>query len=222
MKTKTILALFMIFILLLCGCQNDYNNEEITYSDTLTFTYTFENSRDGWMGGLDDSSNNHHNKGIYLNCGLENMYTTKKISSKEGLLPLTSYKVNMTFDISSTLSSNNTIPLNKIVVNAGVVNVQPDIELIQKGNNKYFFISPNNEFDDPNTKLISLGNIDITDKSTNNRNASKNFEQTFNAFTNSNGDLWIIIGVDSDYEGTDTLFLDNINVNIERENATFS
>lgn len=244
-KIMSATAVFIMITLILFGCQNDYNDEEITHNDTITFTYDFEDSMDGWMGGLsgiasetladasinnasqgNDTLYNQPYEGIYLTCSSDKQnlfpYTTKKLSLDDGLSPLTSYRVNMTFDISYSPNRSNTIPINEIVINAGIVNVQPEVELIQRGDNNCFFIKPNNEFDNPSTKLISLGKIDVRDKQDNSKKTTKTFEQTFNAFTNSNGDLWIIIGIESDSKGTSSLLLDNINIYIEKGNATFS
>lgn len=244
MKTKIILSFFLL-IILLCGCQNNTSNDELdklTEDNTLNFNYTFDNSIEGFMGGLAgvfdddptdttitttvDNLTTQTNKGIFLTCGNENKdvykYTTKKISTQDGLSPLTSYKIYMSFNLSSNENKHNSIPLKEVIVHAGIVNICPDIELIQSDYNSYFLITPNKEFDTINNKLIPLGNMQINDESHDISGNTKTFEHTFNAFTNSNGELWIIIGIDSSHTGISSIFLDNVIIDVQKGKATFS
>lgn len=233
MSKKVILPI-LIVSLFLFGCQNKYSDNNTSKSDTLEFNYDFQNGTNGWMGGLagidgdtltdgfdinyvhaDYSLNDSSNNGIYLTCSTKNdnmfMYTTKKLSSRDGLSPLTNYEVDLNFEISSNENTNNTIPMDRLFIKAAVANIQPSIEVIEKGYNNYFFINPNTEDASRKISLTTLGNADMPNKDA---NGIKTFQQSFNATTDSNGDMWVIIGVDSDYKGNGSLFLDNIKISI--------
>ncbi|WP_113674353.1 hypothetical protein [Vallitalea guaymasensis] len=233
MNRKIILPI-LIVSLLLFGCQNKYSDNNTSENDLLEFNYDFQNGTDGWMGGLagiDDDSltsgfdinfahadyslDDNSNKGIYLTSSTKNnnmfMYTTKKLTSRDGLSPLSNYEVDLRFDILPAKNNNESIPMDRLFIKAAVVNIQPSIEVIEKGNNNYLFVNPNTEDASKKINLTTLGNA-----STLRSDGVKTFQESFNTTTNSNGEMWVIIGVDSDYKGNGSLFLDNIKISINR------
>ncbi|GMQ62529.1 hypothetical protein [Vallitalea maricola] len=233
MNRKIILPI-LIVSLLLFGCQNKYSDNNTSESHSLEFNYDFQNGTDGWMGGLagidgdtltygfdinfaqaDYSLNDNSNRGIYLTCSTKNnnmfMYTTKKLSSRDGLSPLSNYEVNLKFDILPVKNNNNSIPMDRLFIKAAVVNIEPSMQVIERGYNNYLFVNPNTEDASKKINLITLGNADAL-----NNNDIETFQESFNATTNSNGEMWVIIGVDSDYKGNGSLFLDNVNISINK------
>lgn len=101
-------------------------------------------------------------------------------------------------------------------VKAGVVNVEPAAELIdnENGDGKFYDINlDKGNLSDDGKDMITLG----TTLTNVNNNDSQTYSHTFNTSTNENGELWVVIGIDSFRENGNKLYLDNIKVNINEE-----
>jgi hypothetical protein len=230
MKRKIILSILIISFLL-SGCQNEYNNDT-SRSDILEIDYDFENGADGWMGGLahisheealtngfdinfahvDHPLNSSYNRGIHLTYRTtdNNMftYTTKRLGIRDGLSPLTNYHVNMKFDTLSVDNAINSIPMNKLFIKGTVINFQPSIEVKTIGYDNYLFVNPDADVGE-NINLTTLGNADMLSS-----DGYKTFEESFDITTNSNGDMWVILGIDSNDLGNSSLLVDNVKLSI--------
>jgi hypothetical protein len=244
MKKYTFFVLIILISLLVgCQNRNKDNTPNKTSdinNDSMEYTYDFEEDLDGWTGGYAGVSENYSmydydvnfsdnnsllfdgtNKGIYLtNNNVDTskndyMYTTKNFSRADGLLPLTNYLVDLKFDIAPSLINNiENVPYDKIQVKAGVVNIQPTTNFEKDDDNNYYYI----DLDDDNSineeNLTLLGNAAIEGLENKNSYIQKSFNKNFEVMTNSNGELWVIIGINTNYDGDSSLFIDNVSIKI--------
>lgn len=238
--TIVIIAMFLLF-----GCQSKSNNKIINDNElsdaenhSIEYTYDFEENMDGWTGGFAGVSENYmmdgydinfshgdyllmdsSNRGIYLtgNNLVSDMfmYTSKKFDSTDGLKPLTSYLVDVEFDVASNMATGvDNIPRDQIYIKAGVVNIQPRTELTEKDGNFFYINLDKGDKSSGGKDLTTLGNAAIAGLGED-VYGQKNFQQVFNVMTNSNGELWVVIGVDTAFKGTSALYVDNVTIKID-------
>lgn len=230
LKKITQILLISTIVISLVGCNGDNTRKE-KYKTNLN--YNFNESPDGWIGDfadlpvdadesfyelafqytdipVDDNGQqglmikgNNHSDDLF-------MYIARKF---DGLTPNTSYEVHLSFDMATNVPGGmmgiGGSPGSSVYVKAGVVNVQPKI-VEEDG---YYRINIDKANQSQSGKdMIVLGNIEKAD-STDDSFQYKPFETSFTITTNDKGEAWVIIGIDSGFEGLSQLYYGNINVN---------
>jgi len=226
-----IITITLICTLSACNVQNI-----ITGSNSVTFN--FQKDMQGWKAGFADLPvdydkdfyelgfkqanipvKDNKDKGILLKGNNHSddlfMYITKKIDSKYGLKPNTTYKLNIAFDIATNVPGGmmgvGGSPGASVYVKAGATNVEPKAEKNEDG---YYRMNIDKANQGESGKdMVVLGNIekiDSQDKSF----QYKHFETIFQAKTNDKGEGWIIIGTDSGFESLAELYFTNIKLTL--------
>ncbi|MFY0542602.1 copper amine oxidase N-terminal domain-containing protein [Brevibacillus sp. H7] len=208
---------------------------------SLQLTYDFQKGNDGWEAGFADLPqdyadndyrlqhkvdviplpNHATNKGFYLS-GMNRsddlfMYIYKKIGSEQGILPNTAYHITLAFDIATNEAGGafgiGGAPGESVYVKAGIVAQEPKTQPIdgfyrlnvEKGNQA-------NE----GTEMKLLGNVAKTD-SVDSSYELKHFVESFDVKSNEKGELYLIMGTDSGYEGLTSIYYTNIQLDIRKE-----
>lgn len=194
-----------------------------------TFTNNFFNGYDGWTGDFADypiTDSLHYqltfdrtklpapldtNTFSLMMSGINHsddlmMFIKRKIS---GLIPNTVYNLKFSIDVASKYPTHAAgiggAPGEavKVIVNAAAV--EPNKIIIDN----YFRLNLVYQPNDPpiDSTLQTIGHVGVEDTTTVytivNRN---NLSDPFKVKTDSNGEVWVLIGTDSGFEGTTTLY----------------
>lgn len=140
------------------------------------------------------------------------MYCYKNIGKEDGLKPNTKYEMNLNFTMATNIIGGMVgvggSPGESVFVKAGVVNKEP-MPVIDANN--YYRLNLDKANQSIGGKdLALLGNIVKTDGSMDESYAYKNFETKALLETDSEGNAFIVIGLDSGFEGKTEVYLDNI------------
>jgi hypothetical protein len=210
---------------------NKSNNE-----NTFTFNYDFNNSDNGWKGDFADlpvdynreiyeleyareliplNRSNTTNYGMKLK-GMNRsddlfMFMTKKVQELE---PNTMYSVKLQFGMYTNQSGGmlgiGGAPGEAVYIKAGVLGTEP--KAIKKDNsgilNYQMNIDKGNQMEE-GLDAQTLGNI-MKPESEKEGYQLVNFDYNTIMTTNSNGELFVLIGSDSGYEGLTKLYFDDI------------
>ncbi len=155
-------------------------------------------------------------KGLYLTGHNRSddlfIYTYKKIE-QEGLKSNARYEMNLTFDLATNIPSNTMgiggSPGDSVYVKAGIVNQEP--ANIKQDNYYRFNLEKGNQ-STSGEDLQVIGNLTKTDDSTDDSYTYKQFETQTIVETDEEGNAYIVIGLDSGFEGKTQVYLDNIQV----------
>ncbi|WP_052088151.1 copper amine oxidase N-terminal domain-containing protein [Paenibacillus wynnii] len=207
-----------------------------TVRDNLSISYTFNTSNEGWKGDFADLPVDY-NKEIYAlkyarallpiggnnttNYGLKLvganrsddlfMFLTQKV---ENLTPNTTYQVKLDIGMytkeSGGMSGIGGSPSESVYVKAAVLNKEP--KAVQKDDGSGLYYRMNIDKGDQSNEGVDakiLGNIT---KPNSDREGFQrvNFSYNTTVKTNSKGELFVMIGTDSGYEGLTTLYYDDI------------
>ncbi|MCY6356529.1 hypothetical protein [Clostridium sp. ZS2-4] len=202
-------------------------------------TFKFTENNEGWTGDFSDLPINNedfyelkfkhanipiegkNDKGLLLQGNNHSddlfMYITRKFDKNIGLIPNTTYKIDLSFDIATNVPGETMgiggSPGSSVYVKAGVVNVEPTSQA--KNGYLRMNIDKANQYQS-GKNMIVLGDIaKICSENKNSIDESfqyKHFTASFEITTNKNGEAWIIIGTDSGFEGLTELYYTNINV----------
>lgn len=142
------------------------------------------------------------------------MYVTRKLS---GLSPNTNYSLVFAIELASRYPGNSIgiggSPGSSVYLKAGAVPFEPkkvlkngfyELENVDKGNQA-----------EGGANLALLGDVG-TDNDTDDYQliTRTNADAPITARTNANGELWLIVGTDSGFEGLTTLYYSEINVTV--------
>ncbi|MFD2614149.1 copper amine oxidase N-terminal domain-containing protein [Paenibacillus gansuensis] len=208
----------------------------------LSFHSKFEQGLDGWTGGFADLPVDY-NKEIYelsfgkekipqdagsvVNYGLKLngvnrsddlfMYITRKY---DGLRKNTTYIAKLKFDMYTSESGGmigiGGAPAEAVYIKAGVLSKAPKVIEEKNGDGAYFRMNldkGNQGTEGPGVKIV--GNAVKPDSG---KEGFQRVQMTYEAkvTTNENGELHLLIGSDSGYEGRTTLYFDNIHFTLEK------
>jgi hypothetical protein len=140
------------------------------------------------------------------------MYVTKKLS---GLLPNTSYSLVFDIELASQYPSNSIgiggSPGGSVYLKAGGVSFEPK-KVLKDGHYTLENVDKGNQLQDgENLKL--LGNIGTGSDTEGYQLITRtNADAPVTVRTDANGELWLIVGTDSGFEGLTTLYYSKINV----------
>jgi len=239
MRSKTLFLLSLCFILLvLVSCSGGYEKE-------YQFAYTFNEDQEDRITGFADLPADY-DPAIYeldsgwseLPSGLEGsaiylsghnrsddlfMFLKKHV---DGLKPNTSYQVLFSIDLASNTPEGmmgiGGSPGESVYVKAGVVNFEPEViedtaswlrMNIDKGNqasegqdmiNLGTLANPNIDLDTFTGEEYALMTLDSQDR-------------VFSVTTDPGGNVWIIAGTDSGFEGPTTVYYDRVLITFTEE-----
>ncbi|MTI67974.1 MAG: copper amine oxidase N-terminal domain-containing protein [Firmicutes bacterium] len=142
------------------------------------------------------------------------LYAYKKIGKKDGLKANTKYQMNLRFkmatNVPGAMMGIGGSPGESVYVKAGIVNKEPD-SVIDDINHYRLNLDKGNQ-SKGGKDLALLGNVVKTDGSMDDSYGYKKFETKAVVKTDSEGNAFIIIGVDSGFEGKTEVYFDNITV----------
>lgn len=219
------------------GCKDD---DDLNPVEPKEFNYNFNANSDGWVGDFADYPNEPNVEEFYefefshsnLPSPLNNsdgalkqsgnnhsddlfMFVKKKIS---GLEPNTSYAVEIEIKIATNAASGSVgvggSPGESVFVKAGASTNEPMKVLDNSDNHYRMNIDKGNQATDGvNMKLIG----DFSNGTDLNDYTLKTLETTnaINVMSDENGNLWIIVGTDSGFEATTTIYYNQIKVNLK-------
>lgn len=137
--------------------------------------------------------------------------------SVTGLRPNSEYTISFDLEIASKYASNSFgiggSPGSSVYLKVGAVDKEPKVELL----GDYYAINiEKGQQSQGGPEMEVIGDIAIGDDKTEyeliNRNNSDN---PFKATTDANGNLWLVIGTDSAFEGLTTIYFNKINIDVE-------
>lgn len=170
----------------------------------LRFEYT---NRPANLGSTQKAillSGNNHSDDLF-------MFIKKKVT---GLRPNTEYILVFEVEFASNAEKNYVgvggAPGEGVYVKAGASNTEPR-KIVEGG----FYRLNIDKGDQSNSgnDMIVIGNIAVDSQEynlTTRSNSNQNFQ--FKATSNGSGELWLIVGTDSGFEGTTTLYYTKVNV----------
>lgn len=173
----------------------------------LEFNYTtLPEPLDQNKGSLMLSGNNHSDDLF--------MFITKKV---EGLARNTSYKLSFEVEFASNvpdgMSGIGGSPGESVFIKAGASPMEPEVLLDNDG--RYMLnIDKGNQSQNGEAMMVIGDFSNNTDKSSYTLKTINSTED-FNVTSNSNGELWLIIGTDSGFEGSTRIYYNSISVKIE-------
>jgi hypothetical protein len=136
------------------------------------------------------------------------MYMKKKVT---GLKADTDYTITFTIELASDL--NATVSgTGSVYLKAGATHIEPK-SVIEGGN--YILNIDKGDEGTAGRDVIMMGDITAPSNSTGYSLITRNntmANSRYVAKTNSNGELWLIVGTDSNLEGTTALFYTRVNV----------
>ena len=202
------------------------------------YTFTFSNGTEGWSGGFSDYSKNiegslslrfahttlpaplDRSNGAVMLSGVNRsddlfMYIKRRI---DGLLPDTAYALHYTVTFASNAPDNAVgiggAPGEGVTLKAGAVAHEP-LSVIDASGYCRINIDKGNQIAG-GKDMVVIGNFaNGTDR---HEYALKTVGNTlpFVAETDETGTLWLIVGTDSGFEGSTTIYYDRIDVRIEK------
>lgn len=230
---KSTLFLTTIFtgsLLTFSACQQ----ENVTAPVGLPYQSSFQRDGDGWVAGITDYGTAQDSimqfksalsglpvpldttrKSLMLESMNRSddafMFIKKKVT---GLQPNKDYSLLFEIELASKYGTNSIgiggSPGGSVYLKAGASPVEPVKEL------KDGFYSLNVDKGAQNndgTAAILLGNIGAGDDVTNYKLITRsNADKPFTAKTNAQGELWLLVGTDSGFEGLTTLYYSSIKV----------
>jgi hypothetical protein len=217
----------------LTACSDALNQDDGFY--ILNYWVDFSDSEDGWAGDFADYPTEydsaqyglkfeHTNLPAYLAnqnailmsgnnyCDDLFMFIKKKI---EGLRPSTEYTIVFSVEIASnapTGSIDGGKPGEGVFLKAGAVSTEP--KKVIEGEFYRINIDKGNH-GTPGEDMKVMGNIAVaatTDSYTFITRSNSSANQPMIVRSNSKGELWLVIGTDSDYEGLTSIYYTGVNV----------
>lgn len=229
---KKNVRLFLVMLVSLTGCSDD--DDSVDTGGAMEVTYDFNAGLDGWEADFADypvdeetfyelgyehgplpepldqdqnslkQSGNNHSDDLF-------MFIKRKMT---GLEPNRSY--DLTFDLEfATNAPDNSFgvggsPASSVYIKAGASQTQPSKEVdfediyrmnIDKGNQA-------SEGED----MINLGDFSNGSEDATYALKALNNEDPFTVQSDENGELWVIIGTDSGFEATTTIYYNKISI----------
>ncbi|MFW5865104.1 MAG: hypothetical protein ACOCUE_03475 [Candidatus Izemoplasmataceae bacterium] len=144
------------------------------------------------------------------------MILHKKLDTTNGLHPNTTYQIQVNFDIYTNVAANQVgvggAPGEGLFVKAGATNRLPSNHLTNANQFVDVNFFQNNQGGDA-VDFKTIGNI-AKEHSTDDSWELKSFTHTLMATTNEFGELWIVFGTDSGFEGTTSIYYTNVMIRL--------
>ena len=225
---------FSTLILALAGCQN---NDQTNVVEPTEYIYNFQEDSEDWAAGFADYPNeanaeefyelefshsmlpspqritdgalkqagNNHSDDLF-------MFVKKKITE---LVPYRTYNISMEIEFASNASNGATgiggSPAEDVFIKAGASTSEP-LKVIDNSDNYYRMnIDKGNQAQDgANMKLIG-DFANGTESSAYNLVTLKTMN-SISVESDSNGEIWVVVGTDSGFEGKTTIYYNKIKV----------
>lgn len=234
MKTTIKLCLLTLLAVLSFGCDEE-EDDVVTPGQTLS--YDFEQGTEGWEGGmadfLKDWDRSRFEFGFSheaLPAGVEEEGMALKISGRNisddlflfmkkqvtGLEPNHTYRVTFQIELASKYPEQfagiGGSPGASVYLKAGGAPIEP--MPVEEGDYIRMNIDKGNQAQGGEAMVV-LGNIGIPgDEETYRLIQRDNLQDPIQVTTDSNGSLWLIMGTDSGFEGTTTLYYNSVEVQL--------
>lgn len=236
MKFKILLYSFIIISLnVLISCTKDDDGEDHPFQ---TFTFTFEEGTQGWEAGFSDYPADWEQERFEFDFihsdlpesisqnGKSLMITGRNISDDlfmfikrefTGLKPSHTYQLRVQVELASQYPEQSVgiggSPGASVYLKAGGSTLEP--LSITENENKVMNIDKGNQ-SQGGADMLVLGTIGIPGEDfTYQLIRRDNLNQPINVQTDASGNLWVIIGTDSGFEGTTTLYYNAIEVRLQ-------
>tara|TARA_R100001369_G_scaffold29172_3_gene52517 strand:- start:1 stop:696 length:696 start_codon:yes stop_codon:yes gene_type:complete len=231
MKTYKILMLLGIFFFMACESNDDSDSE------TLIFDYNFTTDREQWDGDFADYplgeeeffelifeysslpapldqtngalkiSGNNHSDDLF-------MFVKRKIT---GLTPNKSYNIDFNIEFASNVADGEFgvggSPGESVYIKAGAT-LQEPLKVLDDEEHYRLNIDKGNQAQG-GSDMIVLGDFsNDTDQNIYTLKTLRN-SSPFSAMSNMNGELWLIVGTDSGFESTTTIYFNKIEVTLK-------
>jgi hypothetical protein len=233
---KLIVIVFTIFLTTFISCQKD---DEAKSDVPKEFIYNFQTNSEDWIGDFADYPNqlnieNYNlefsytklpeplnvNKGALKQSGTNRsddlfMFIKKKFN---GLLPNKNYNISIEIEFATNAASGGVgvggAPGEGVAIKAGASTFEP-LKVIDNSDNWYRMNLDKGNQQIGGNDMKKIGDFSNgTDLYTYKLKTLKTISP-LNIKSNSNGEIWLIIGTDSGFESTTTIYYNLIKVNIE-------
>jgi hypothetical protein len=238
MNTKLILFLPLILILFSCNNDDDNNNP---FPEIIELTYDFQNNSQSWEGDFADypvgqegfyelgyefsnlpaplntnsgalkQSGNNHSDDLF-------MFIRRQIN---GLEPNTDYKVSYEIEFASNVADGQSgvggSPGEGVAIKAGATKIKPEKIVGDLGYVAYIMNIDKGNQSIGGSDMIVIG--DFSNDTNQNEYTLKNLvaNDILTISTNSSGEIWLVIGTDSGFEATTTIYYNLIEVKLEKQ-----
>jgi hypothetical protein len=224
-----------VCMMLLYGCSLSDDDPGIS---VFSVSFDFSQSEDGWKADFSDLPSNIQDSSFYelkydytnlpANLGGQKaimlsgnnhsddlfMFIKRKIT---GLAPNTSYTMVFEVELASNAPKGSAgiggSPGESVYLKAGASEIEPVKKI--HGDSYVLNVDKGNQSTEGSNAIV-LGNISIPSTTSGyqliTRNNASPSSQPFIAKSNSAGDIWLMIGTDSGFEGTTTVYYTKVNV----------
>ena len=228
-------AISLIFLVMISiSCESDHKSEN---PDPVIFSYKFLSDPEGWQGSfadypegeeenyelifeysslpypLDETqgalkiSGNNHSDDLF-------MYIRKNIS---GLIPNASYGIKFLVEFASNVADNQYgvggSPGEGVVIKAGATAIEPDKKLNLDEGYYTMNIDKGNQIQGGNDMIVIGDFSNDTDQNIYTLKILSN-QTSFITKVDEKGELWLIVGSDSGFESTTSIFYNRIEVSL--------
>ncbi|RNL75565.1 hypothetical protein ED312_21355 [Sinomicrobium pectinilyticum] len=157
-------------------------------------------------GALRQTGNNHSDDLF--------MFIKRKIT---GLDPDREYRIYFDLRIASDAPEGSVgiggSPAESVIIKAGAVKEEPKKKVNE--NDYYEMNIDKGNQSQPGEDMINLGNFSNETDADTYTIVQRSNTDPFTATSNADGELWLVIGTDSGFEGTTTIYYDSISVTFE-------
>lgn len=230
MKIKILTAVLFVATIFFVGCNKDEDSP-----NAKIFTYDFTTSQDAWIGGFSD----HHDTStadydlVFLLTTLPAPLNTSKNALKiagtnrsddlfmfikrkmTGLEPNKTYRIRFDVEFASNTPTNlvgvGGSP-DAVYMKAGATLYEPLSTYMAHENTYRMNIDHGNQSQD-GADMYNIGTIGVARNTTQYTLISRNNKsRLFTITTDTNGEVWVIIGTDSGYESRTELYYNKITI----------
>lgn len=228
MNKRNLITGLFVFMILFAGCKEDDSSEKVT----KTFTYTFSNDAEGWSGDFADypigEKENYElhfeyatlpsplntAEGALLMTGSNQsddlfMFVKRKIT---GLSPGATYSVNFAVEFASDVPDGMVgvggSPGESVFIKAGASQTEP--VKVEASDDYYRMNIDKGNQSQGGDDMIVIGDFSNDTDSETYTLVERTNENPFQVQADSKGELWLIVGTDSGFEATTTIYYNTI------------
>jgi hypothetical protein len=235
---KQLIIFQILVVALLISCSDD----KITSPkpDKFNYNFTFEIGNEGWIGDFADYPNSDNVEQfyefIYEHSKLpkplsQDIYALKQSGNNhsddlfmfvkrkiDGLEPNTNYSISFDFQIASNAPNESVgvggSPGTSVFIKAGASTIEP--KKVLDDSNYYIMNIDKSNQKNSGEDMILIG--DFANGSNKNEYALKSFDcpNLISVDSDAHGRLWLIIGTDSGFEATTTIYYNFINIELDK------
>lgn len=235
-KKSVFLVCFFIFLIFSIGCENDDEN----LIKPKTFTYEFMIDSEAWVGDFADYPNDPNVEDFYKlefsHSSLPNplnadegalrqsgrnhsddlfMFVKRKITELE---PNTKYNIDIEIEFATNAASGSVgvggSPGESVFIKAGASTKEP-LKILNDSDNHYRMNIDKGNQSQGGIHMDVIGDFANGTESNNYKLKVLHTLDHVNVMSNSRGELWLIVGTDSGFEATTTIYYNQITVNIK-------